>query len=33
MSNRKFLLGVIQKIEKDKKSSNWRGTLTSWIKC
>lgn len=35
MSNSKFLISIIDEIKKEQNvdSKNWRGTLTSWIKC
>ncbi len=35
MSNKKFLLSIIEFIATDEqqKCKNWRGTLSSWIKC
>lgn len=34
MSNKTFLLSVIESLSNEKESKkNWRGTLTAWIKC
>ena len=35
MSKRSFLLLIIEQIKEDsgKNDKNWRGTLSSWIKC
>ena len=35
LSKKKFLLSVIDSIaeESKKECKNWRGTLSSWIKC
>ena len=33
MSNKEFLNLVIESIRKSKEENNWRGTLSSWIKC
>ena len=34
MNNKEFLLSIIDSIENDREQdNNWRGTLTSWIKC
>lgn len=34
MSNKEFLLKIIDDIKTAKnQTKNWRGTLTSWVKC
>ena len=35
MQNKEFLLSVINRIAvgAEEKDNNWRGTLSSWIKC
>lgn len=33
MTNKEFLLNVIQSIKKETNNVNWRGTLSNWIKC
>lgn len=33
MVNKKFLLQVIEDIKQEENNSNWRGTITCWIKC
>lgn len=33
MSNKEFLNLVIDSIRESKLEKNWRGTLSSWIKC
>ena len=33
MSKKIFLLKVIAKLVANEEQENWRGKLTSWIKC
>lgn len=33
MSDSEFLQNVIEEIEKNDSSSEWRGSLTQWMKC
>lgn len=33
MTNRSFLLQVIEDIKKQEVENDWRGTITKWTKC
>ena len=33
MSKKEFLLKIIESIKAEKNDTNWRGTLSNWIKC
>lgn len=33
VKNKSFLLQVLEDINSENTSNNWRGTITSWIRC
>lgn len=33
VKNKNFLLQVLEDIKSENASNDWRGTITSWIKC
>ena len=33
MSEKTFLMNVIEQMKNEKNEASWRGELTSWIKC